>query len=105
MLCPRGFGDATFRFYEALLAGAVPVVDTAGDARFAALYADFPVVELASFDELSPAVLDAAERDLAARRLDLRRAFLPYWIGRIARDARPRERPPRPRAPRELTAR
>lgn len=93
VLCPRGFGLATFRFYEALLAGAVPVVDTAADPGgrlLEDLYRDMPVLSVSrAFEDLDPDLLEGAWGRLRARdaenALDVKAAFLPYWIREIAR--------------------
>lgn len=88
--CPRGLGVATFRVYEALLAGSVPVLET--HAPHAGLFTGMPVVQIPSFALLTPSSLDEAWRDLVDRRrhLDLRRSFAPYWIAELARISSPR---------------
>ncbi|KAJ1455167.1 hypothetical protein M885DRAFT_617321 [Pelagophyceae sp. CCMP2097] len=84
VLCPRGFGVATFRAYETLLAGGVPVLE-----RFAphdALWIGLPVIQVEDFRDLTPAKLQAAYDALLLRRnrLDLRAAFTPFWIKQVA---------------------
>mmetsp|Transcript_7968 Transcript_7968/g.32902 ORF Transcript_7968/g.32902 Transcript_7968/m.32902 type:complete len:466 (+) Transcript_7968:290-1687(+) len=85
VFCPRGFGVATFRAYEALLAGAVPVFEAY--APHAPLFEDLPVLAVPDLHTLTPTHLRARYAALLANRsrLDLRRAFAPFWLAQLAR--------------------
>mmetsp|Transcript_1650 Transcript_1650/g.4933 ORF Transcript_1650/g.4933 Transcript_1650/m.4933 type:complete len:384 (-) Transcript_1650:94-1245(-) len=108
VFCPSGFGLATFRTYEALLAGAVPLLPR--HPRHDALFRDLPVLFVRFDDDrwlfdddddddernrstsqknvqVSPASLQARYATIlrSRHRLDLRRAFAPFWLAALAR--------------------
>ena len=77
---PRGIGQTCMREWEAVLLGAVPVLE-----RFPAhgdLYGSAPRLEIESWADVTPALLDAAWADLAARDPPptVERAFFPFWL-------------------------
>lgn len=84
--CPSGYGTATFRVYEALLAGSVPVLEVY--QKHADLYADLPVILVPRFNLLSPSDLNRRWRAIIEKRaaLDLRRIFAPFWLAKLARE-------------------
>ena len=97
MAAPRGNGVPTWRAWEALAVGAVPIIQRTADGSHAALYAGLPVLEIGpssvrpvrheAWTEVTPALLEAARADIerraAAGEYDLRSAFMPYWIARM----------------------
>lgn len=85
---PRGMGRADFRLWEALSAGAVPVVER--DPVLAAdVYKGLPIVQVASWSKVTKEFLDAQWREIqqkaAAGSYDegMAKVHWPYWMERI----------------------
>lgn len=55
VLCPRGNGIDTHRFYETLLVGSIPIVEKNGLEN---LYNKFPCIIIDKFEDLSQEILD-----------------------------------------------
>ena len=83
VFCPRGFGISTFRTYEAILTGAVPVLPY--HSRHASLFEGMPIVYL--HEATSPVALETKYAQFKHKRhqLDLRQAFAPFWLAKLAR--------------------
>ena len=60
VLCPRGCGTDTHRFWEIILMGSIPVLETCG---LDDLYDKFPCLIIQSFDELSMDMLNNFKLD------------------------------------------
>jgi hypothetical protein len=56
VLCPRGLGTDTHRFWECLLVGSIPVVETSG---LDSLYSKFPCIIVQSFKDINEAILQS----------------------------------------------
>jgi len=111
VFCPRGFGVATFRTYEAILAGAVPVLPRY--PRHDDLFTDIPVLyadllkphhqllrqndttadDYSENNDIIKASVISSPHDLRLRydrlrrhrhALDLKRAFAPFWLRTLA---------------------
>lgn len=83
VLSPPGNGPDCYRTWEAIYLGAVPIVlkNTLADS----IAADLPVWVVDSWDE----VFDATDAELLAnyralREVPPKKAFFPYWLGKIA---------------------
>lgn len=89
--CPTGLGVATFRVYEALLAGSVPVFEAYAKHRL--LFVGLPVIQVppGSYASLTPTELQRRYRRILDHRsdYDLRRIFLPFWLAALARATTP----------------
>lgn len=108
VVAPSGFGRDTFRFWEALTLGTVPVLRRLPSAASAEMdkYAGLPVVWVDEWDQVTPHLLDGLWKKLTARNvstpstnLDVSRAYFPFWLSRLIgwERARQRERHVRPR--------
>ena len=90
MFSPRAHGQQNYRDWEAMQAGAVPLLDAA-PATHSALYAELPVVMVSNWSEVTPSFLEATWVDMQLRasqgRLDMRKAFLPYWLAQLSQRA------------------
>lgn len=82
---PAGHGHANHRDWEALVAGAVPVVDYSPD--HAELWEGLPVVQVRDWATVTPAFLEAEWRRLAASRDELRmeKVWWPWWLHRFTK--------------------
>ena len=91
MLSPPGSGVDCYRHWEAMLCGAVPIVEYSPLA--AELLAGLPALVVRSWTEVDAAFL---ERELAALRsatFDLRKLTSAFWVEALDRAARSPELP------------
>jgi hypothetical protein len=83
VFAPSGYGKQDYRVWEALLAGAVPIVLRV--AAQDALLEGLPVVRVDDWAEVTPARLArewARLEDAAARgEVSWTKLFFPYWFG------------------------
>ena len=87
VLSPNGKGRACHREWEALVAGAIPLVDWDPSRAVAELYEGLPVVRVKDWSQISTYFLrnELQRIQAAARRreIDLKKLYLPYWIARF----------------------
>lgn len=87
VVSPQGKGRACHRDWEALAAGAVPLLDWDASPAMADLYAELPVVRVRDWRGVTPSFLADALADVkrraARREIDMRRLYLPYWVARF----------------------
>jgi hypothetical protein len=77
-ICPPGKGIDTHRTWEALMVGTIPIVLS---SPLDALYDDFPVVIVKSFEKITPAMLRNIYKMVHAsgRTYDFSKLYMPYW--------------------------
>ncbi|KAJ1458170.1 hypothetical protein M885DRAFT_513211 [Pelagophyceae sp. CCMP2097] len=84
---PNGHGRACHREWEALAAGAVPIVDYDASPAMAKLYEGLPVVRVSDWRTVTPAFLESEWRRIQQRHhrgdLDLKKLYLPHWLFRL----------------------
>ena len=79
---PFGHGKNNHREWEALAAGAIPVVDF--HDTHADLFAGLPVVEVMDWSLVTPQWLASEwERIRASNMYDLTKAYFPFWFDRL----------------------
>ena len=86
---PAGHGRDCYRTWEAFALGAVPVLRRDnGSWEDRTKFESLPIVWVNEWDEVTPQFLVARWTELLKMRhaLDARRAFLPYWLGRLTAD-------------------
>jgi len=83
----RGNGANNHRDWEALVSGAIPLVDH--HPALVELFAELPVVMVKDWARVTPAALEAIWQRMQTMRFDLRKAYLPHWVWRF-REARAR---------------
>ena len=87
VLAPQGKGRANYREWEALAAGAVPLVDWDASDAMARLYDGLPVVRVRDWRDITPAALDAELANILAANdrgeIDLKKLYLPYWLAQF----------------------
>lgn len=96
VLCPRGNGVQSYRAWEALALGAVPVIlrtHPAPGGTHDALYDGLPVVLIGpstvrpvkhdAWGEITRPFLEGEAARIEGRAFDLAPSFLPYWLGRL----------------------
>ena len=83
VVSPQGKGRACHREWEALSAGAIPLVDWDPSPAMAELYEGLPVVRVKDWHAVTPAFLEA---ELARIRtdpaVDAKKLYIPYWVAR-----------------------
>ncbi len=80
-MSPRGRGMDCHRTWEAILIGAVPVID---ELPIAPVYHDLPVVTVRDWVQVTPAFLAAERARILAGSFDFAPMFLTYWRRKIA---------------------
>ncbi|KAG5188457.1 hypothetical protein JKP88DRAFT_304179 [Tribonema minus] len=85
VLAPSGMGYDTFRLWEALAHGAVPIIDAC--PGFSRTYAGLPVLTVADWGDVTPALLQEVWHEFAVERThewDYRRLTERYWLELLA---------------------
>jgi len=82
---PQGIGRACHREWEALSAGAIPLVDWDASPAMAELYGGLPVVRVKDWRDVTPAFLEDELWSVlgAGRSVDMKKLYLPYWVARF----------------------
>lgn len=84
---PRGHGQQNYREWEALAAGAIPLID-APPPTHASLYEGLPLVAVSDWSTITPDYLEKTWDDMQRRakngEYDMRKAyFFPYWLDKL----------------------
>eukprot|EP00611_Tribonema_gayanum_P021550 TRINITY_DN4169_c0_g1_i4.p2 TRINITY_DN4169_c0_g1~~TRINITY_DN4169_c0_g1_i4.p2 ORF type:complete len:273 (-),score=102.10 TRINITY_DN4169_c0_g1_i4:724-1512(-) len=85
VLAPSGMGYDTFRLWEALAHGAVPIIDAC--PGFSRTYAGLPVLTVADWGDVTPELLEQVWHEFAVERAaewDFRRLTENYWLELLA---------------------
>lgn len=79
-LCPSGLGMDTYRLWQILLLGTIPVVES--NPGFDRTYSRLPVLVVRNYTDLTPSLLRRAYPCFRenAHRFDFRALTLPYWL-------------------------
>jgi hypothetical protein len=85
VLCPSGLGWDSFRIWETLLLGSIPVVERS--PGWDTLLADLPVLLVPHFDHVTPGLLARAYPEILSRRdhFAFGKLTTAWWTERIAR--------------------
>lgn len=80
VLCPSGLGMDTYRLWETLLLGSIPIVES--NAGFNRVYSKLPVFVIPNYTDLTPALLEAAYPCFVKHleSFDYRLLLEKYWI-------------------------
>lgn len=83
VLCPSGMGWDTYRIWETLLLGAIPIVEYS--AGWDVVLDDLPVLFVTNFDEVTPELLAAAYPAILSRcqTFDYDKLTKQWWVSRI----------------------
>ncbi|KAJ8609627.1 hypothetical protein CTAYLR_006301 [Chrysophaeum taylorii] len=82
---PNGVGEQCYREYEALVSGAIPVLDDSTYARRHAALSELPTVrvENASWETITPEFLEKKWEEMSRRDFDVSVLYLPHWYDLI----------------------
>jgi hypothetical protein len=85
VLCPSGLGYDTYRLWETLLLGSIPIVES--NAGFDRTYSNLPVLVVRNYSDVTPQLLDRAYPCFVknARLFQYSHLTLTYWINLIAK--------------------
>lgn len=97
-LCPRGWGPDTYRTWEALIVGTIPIVRR-GDYGFLEtsknrdqmrkssqldeLYQNLPVLIINDWDEITETFLEQKYCEISSQHYSLERLYSEYWVSKI----------------------
>ena len=79
-LSPRGYGPDSYRTWEAMLVGSVPVVHT---SHLDPLYADLPVLIVQDWSEVTEKFLLQKYEEMTHKKYNIEKLFMDYWIEKI----------------------
>jgi len=82
---PNGEGEACHRTYEALMAGAVPLVDVSFRKQRRALLEQLPVVMVTDWRSVNADWLEKTWRKTMAKSYDVKVLYMPYWYDHLLR--------------------
>lgn len=84
-LSPEGFGVDTYRTWESLYLGSIPIVTT---STAMSAFADLPILFVDDYDELSEAYLERCWESMSRRSYDLSRLmkshYLRHFLGAVS---------------------
>jgi hypothetical protein len=79
-LCPRGHGLDSFRIWEALLVGSIPIVKT---SQLDGLFKDLPVLIINDWQEVTQKFLNRNYKEISSRKYNREKLYVEYWLNRI----------------------
>mmetsp|Transcript_8873 Transcript_8873/g.36642 ORF Transcript_8873/g.36642 Transcript_8873/m.36642 type:complete len:175 (+) Transcript_8873:2393-2917(+) len=80
---PNGVGEACFREYEALITGAVPVVDESAYHHRRRNLRALPMLRVSNWSDVTPAFLERKWAEFGSKDFDVAMLYLPYWYDLI----------------------
>lgn len=83
VLCPSGLGWDSYRIWETLLLGSIPIVERS--PGWDALLADLPVLLVAHFDQVTPELLTNTYAEIISKcdRYALGKLTKQWWVAKI----------------------
>ncbi len=85
-LSPRGYGPDSYRNWEAMLVGSIPIVHT---SHLDSLYDDLPVLIIKDWREITEEFLEKKYTQMKAKKYNIEKLCMEYWWKKIqyVRDA------------------
>ena len=80
---PNGIGEQCYREYEALISGAVPLVDATSYDHRNKVLRHLPVILVTDWSKITPEFLEATYRTMAQQSFDVSILYMPYWLDAI----------------------
>lgn len=79
-LSPRGYGPDTYRTWEALLVGSIPIVHT---SQLDSLYADLPIVIVDRWEIVTEEFLEKKYAEMTKKKWPIEKLFMEYWTRKL----------------------
>ena len=79
-LSPRGTAPDTYRTWEALLAGTIPIVKT---SHLDELYPNLPVLIIQDWEQVTEEFLELKYQEMLHKKCDIEKLFMEYWLKKI----------------------
>ncbi len=79
-LSPRGYGPDTYRTWEALLVGSIPIVCTSQLDR---LYADLPILIIDDWKQVTKEFLEKKYTEMTKKKWSIEKLCIEYWKRKI----------------------
>lgn len=79
-LSPLGYGPDSYRNWEAMLVGSIPIVRS---THLDPLYADLPVLIVKEWSEVHEEFLHKKYEEISAKRYNIEKLFMEYWWKKI----------------------
>ena len=76
-LSPRGYGPDTYRTWEALMVGSIPIVHT---SQLDSLYADLPIVIVDNWETITQEFLEKKYKEITSKKWPIDKLFMEYWV-------------------------
>ena len=81
-LAPRGMGPDTYRLWEALLVGSIPIVKS---SQIDQLLQGLPVIIVSHWNEINESFLQQEYKKITSKKYSLKRLYMDYWLAKIKR--------------------
>lgn len=79
-LSPLGYGPDSYRNWEAMLVGSIPIVRS---THLDPLYEDLPVLIVNSWGEVNEEFLNKKYEEMMAKKYNIEKLFMEYWWNKI----------------------
>lgn len=84
-LCPQGFGPDSYRIWEALLVGSIPVIEKCSKALMQ-VYSDLPILVVKNLKSLNKEFLEQEyEKMVSNNNYNFKKLYVSYWQKKIDR--------------------
>ena len=80
VLCPRGNGLDTHRYYETILMGSIPIVE---NSTIYSIFKESTTLVLSSFKDLTQMMLDYPDKFISNMNFSRHVIMIDYWLDKI----------------------
>lgn len=79
-LAPRGLGPDSYRVWESLLVGSIPIIKS---SALDPLLKKLPVLIISRWDQITEEFLVKKYKEISSKKYDIKRLYMNYWLGKI----------------------
>lgn len=80
VVSPRGYGLDSYRTWEALLVGSIPIVKS---SPLNPLYENLPILVISDWSDVNENFLQAKYKEIISKKYDLEKLYCEYWFTQI----------------------